>query len=80
MEIFLYLNHEDENKYIRFIFTVQRDIHDYFGGVKKKSTHQRVYTLGCNGRRKNPIPGNLLYIILYDKGLKKFKITDIKHI
>ena len=69
MEIFLYLNHEDENKYIRFIFTVQHDIHDYFCGVKKNSTHQRVYPLGCNGRRKNPIPGNLLYIILCDKGL-----------
>ena len=68
MEIFLYIDHEDENKHIRFIFTVQHDIHDYFCGVKKNSTHQRVYPLGCNGRRKNPIPGNPMYIILTGQG------------
>ena len=69
MEIFLYLNHEDENKHIRFIFFVQHDINNYFCGVEKNSPHQRVHPLGCDGRRKNPITGNRMYIILTGKGL-----------
>ena len=69
MEIFLYFNYEDENKHIRFIFTVQHDIHNYFCGVEKNSPHQRVYPLGCDGRRKNPITGNRMYIILTGKGV-----------